>query len=637
MNLQTLIAMNVGLPAVAALALLVLNDKKVRIAIISLSAIFLISSSILLYTGGGIVFSPAPVFETAVLVLDFALLGYFLYLGYRTRSPLVLGLALLQLVPIAYFEFVLKGAHVEHIIVVDSLSTLLTLIINVVGGVILIYTLSYMDEHEHRLRVENSRQNRFFFYMVLVLGAMNGLVYSNSLYWLYFFWEVTTLCAYALIRHDATEEAERNAVTALWMGLVGGVGLVAAMYAGYHSVHSIALTELIAAPHSQILLLGFALMALAAFSKTAQFPFHKWLLGAMVAPTPFPLIDSSSMVIAGVYLLLRIAPAIQNTTLTYVIAVMGAVTFAVTSFQAIRENVAKRVLAYSTIGNMGLILLCIGLNTGLSYTAALALMFFHSVAKGLLFMGVGIVENRLDSRHIRDWEGLLGKMPLVSKVMILGMVAMFLPPFGMLLSKWVAVDAVASMPSLLGVPLMMLVVLGSAATTFYYGKWLGFMTVLPNTLERSKTESLEAPYKLGLYTLLGLNILVSMGAAFVIGEIVNPILLVHYPQAVTTPSFALDLVFTTFPILPLWLAVISVMILGSVVANGKGGTLSPPYLSGENVAGKPVTFRTTADSEVAVNVSGVYLTSYIDEDRIDRLSVGVGIIIIALLFLVVII
>lgn len=637
MNPQTLIAVNVGLPAVAALASLLLNDKRARTAIVSLSALVLISSSILLYVEGGVAFSPTPVYETAVLVLDFALLGYFLYLGYKARSPLVLGLALLQLVPVTYFEFVLKGAHVEQIIVVDSLSTLLSLIINVVGGVILVYTLSYMDEHESRLRVERSKQNQFFFYMVLLLGAMNGLVYSNSLYWLYFFWEVTTLCCYALIRHDGTEEAERNAVTALWMGLVGGVGLVASMYAGYNAVHSIALSDLIAAPQSQMLLMGFALMALAAFTKTAQFPFHRWLLGAMVAPTPFPLIDSSSMVIAGVYLMLRIAPAIQGTTLTNVVAFMGAVTFAVTSFQAIRENVSKRVLAYSTIGNMGLILLCIGLNTGLSYTAALALMFFHSVAKGLLFMGVGVVENRLNSRYIRDWEGLLGKMPLVSNVMILGMVAMFLPPFGMLIGKWVAVDAIASMPSPLGVPLMVLVVLGSAATTFYYAKWLGFITILPNTLERQKTESLKTLYKLGLYSLLGLNILVSLGAALVIGEIVNPIISVHYSQAVTTPSLAVDLSFTTFPVLPLWLAVISVMIIGAVVANGRGGSLSPPYLSGENVEGKPVTFRTTADSEVAVNVSGIYLASHINEDKVDSLAVGVGVLLIALLFLGVII
>lgn len=629
--------MNVGLPAVVALASLVLNDKRMRTGIVSLTSIVLIVSSILLYLGGGVEFSPAPAIGTVVLALDFALLGYFLYVGYRSRSPLVLGLALLQLVPVAYFEFVLKGAHVENVIAVDGLSTLLTLIINIVGSVVCIYGLGYMEEHERHLHLDKSRQGRFFFYMVLLLGAMNGLVYSNSLYWLYFFWEVTTLCCYELIRHDGTEEAEGNAVTALWMGLVGGVGFVAAMFAGYSAVHSIALTDLMAAQGSQLLLAGFALMALAAFTKSAQFPFHSWLLGAMVAPTPVSaLLHSSTMVNAGVYILLRIAPAIQGTPLSYVIALGGAVTFVVTSFLAIRQSVSKRVLAYSTIGNLGLIILCIGLNTGLSYTAALTLLFFHSVAKGLLFMGAGVVENKVGSRNIEDWEGLLGRMPLTSMVMIIGMVSMFLPPFGMLIGKWVAVDAVASTPLIVGLPLVVMVVLGSAATTFYYAKWLGFLTILPNSLEKRKDENLETPYKLSLYALLGLNILVSIGAALVVDDVVNPILAAAYQQAVTTPGYSIDLGFTAFPVWPLWAALLAVILIGSAVARSKGGALSPPYLGGENVAGKPVTFMTTADSEVAAEVSGVYLAPQIDEGRIDRLAVGAGILIMALMFLVVI-
>lgn len=637
MNPETLIAVNVGLPAVVALASLVLNDKRMRTGIVSLTSIVLIVSSILLYLGGGVEFSPAPAIGTVVLALDFALLGYFLYVGYRSRSPLVLGLALLQLVPVAYFEFVLKGAHVENVIAVDGLSTLLTLIINIVGSVVCIYGLGYMEEHERHLHLDKSRQGRFFFYMVLLLGAMNGLVYSNSLYWLYFFWEVTTLCCYELIRHDGTEEAEGNAVTALWMGLVGGVGFVAAMFAGYSAVHSIALTDLMAAQGSQLLLAGFALMALAAFTKSAQFPFHSWLLGAMVAPTPVSaLLHSSTMVNAGVYILLRIAPAIQGTPLSYVIALGGAVTFVVTSFLAIRQSVSKRVLAYSTIGNLGLIILCIGLNTGLSYTAALTLLFFHSVAKGLLFMGAGVVENKVGSRNIEDWEGLLGRMPLTGMVMIIGMVSMFLPPFGMLIGKWVAVDAVASTPLIVGLPFVVMVVLGSAATTFYYAKWLGFLTILPNSLEKRKDENLETPYKLSLYALLGLNILVSIGAALVVDDVVNPILAAAYQQAVTTPGYSIDLGFTAFPVWPLWAALLAVILIGSAVARSKGGALSPPYLGGENVAGKPVTFMTTADSEVAAEVSGVYLAPQIDEGRIDRLAVGAGILIMALMFLVVI-
>jgi ech hydrogenase subunit A len=356
----------------------------------------------------------------------------------------------------------------------------------------------------------------------------------------------------------------------------------------------------------------------------------------MVAPTPVSaLLHSSTMVNAGVYILLRVAPAIQGTTLSSVVALGGAITFAVTSFLAIRQSVSKRVLAYSTIGNLGLIILCIGLNTGLSVSAALTLLLFHSVAKGLLFLGAGVVENKVGSRNIEDWEGLLGRMPTTSRIMIVGMVSMFLPPFGMLMGKWVAVDAVASTPLILGLPLVVLVVLGSAATTFYYAKWLGFLTVLPNSLERSKDEHLEAPYRISLYTLLGLDVLVSVGAALVMDGIVNPMLASVYPQAVTTLGYSIDLGFTAFPVWPLWAAVAAVALIGVTVARSKGGALSPPYLGGENVAGKPVTFRTTADSEVAAEVSGVYLASQIDEGRIDRLAVGAGILIMALLFVVV--
>ena len=214
MNTETLIAVNIGLPVVSALASLVFSDRRARTGIVYLTAAVLVVSSLLLYNAGGLELNPSGGFETAVVALDFVLLLYFLYQGFVHRSWQVLALSLAQLVPAAYFEFIVEGAHVEKILVVDNLSILLTLIINIVGSMVVIYALSYMEEHEHHLHLERSKQNRFFFYLILLLSAMNGLVYSNSLYWLYFFWEVTTLCCYELIRHDGTEEAQGNALLA---------------------------------------------------------------------------------------------------------------------------------------------------------------------------------------------------------------------------------------------------------------------------------------------------------------------------------------------------------------------------------------------------------------------------------------
>ena len=631
MNPETLVAINVGLPAISALSLLFLNDKRVRTTIVSLSSIILFSSAILLYRAGGVVFSPGHFFEQIVVFLDFTLLIYFIYVGIKSKNLPVIGLGFAQLVPAAFFEFVIKGTHVDNIIVVDSLSILLTLIINIIGSVIIIYALGYMDEHEQHHDLEKSRQNRFFFFMVLLLAAMNGLVYSNSLYWLYFFWEVTTLCCYELIRHDMTEEAKANSLLALWMGLVGGVGFIAGMFVGYNAVHSIAISELMASP--EVIMLALSLMTLAAFTKAAQFPWHGWLLGAMVAPTPVSaLLHSSTMVNAGIYMLLRIAPVIQGSYLSYVIAFGGAFTFLITAILAIRQKVSKMVLAYSTIGNLGLITLCIGVNTALSYSAAVALLVFHSVAKGLLFMGAGVVENKIGSRNIEDWEGLLSRLPLTTTVMIAGMVSMFLPPFGMLLGKWVAVDAIASSPLYLGLPLIIMVVLGSAATTFYYAKWIGYMVVVPNSLSKRVDEKLETPYKLSMVGLLTVDIVISLGSAIVFNKIVVPIINNVYPIVITTPNMSIDLGFTAFPVFALWSGTISVILIGAWLAQKKGGVLSPPYLSGANIDNQ--TFKTTADSEVKVTLSGVFLDDSIDNLFYEKLAVALGVLISLALLLV---
>jgi ech hydrogenase subunit A len=633
LNPETLVAVNVGLPVISALATLLLNDKRIRTAIVSLSSIILISSSVLLYQAGGIVFSPGHIYEQAVVVLDFALLLYFLYAGAKAKSLPVIGLGLAQMIPATYFEFVVKGTHVQNIIMVDSLSILLTLVINIVGSVVIIYALSYMEEHEHHLKMKKSTQNRFFFFMILLLSAMNGMVYSNSLYWLYFFWEITTLCCYELIRHDGTDQAKENSVQALWMGLVGGVGFVGAMFVAYNQVHSIALTDLMAAPEA--LGLAFALMALAAFTKAAQFPWQGWLLGAMVAPTPVSaLLHSSTMVNAGIYMLLRIAPAIQGTQLSYVIAMGGGLTFAVTAFLAIRQTVSKKILAYSTIGNLGLIVLCIGINTALSYTAAVSLLIFHSVAKGLLFMSAGVVENKIGSRDVEDWEGLLSRLPLTTTVMIAGMVSMFLPPFGMLLGKWVAVDAVASSPLYIGLPLVVLVVLGSAATTFYYAKWIGYMTVMPNSLEKKKDEELESPYKLSMVGLLVLDVVLSVGVALVINKLVVPVVSIAYPVVVSTSSFNIDLGFTSFPVMALWGGMVAVLLIGSWLAGSKGGKVVAPYMSGANVPGDFTKYRSTAGGEFDVSVTGVFLKNSINEAALNKLAMVIGVVITVALILV---
>src|SRR5262249_19192293 len=152
---------------------------------------------------------------------------------------------------------------------------------------------------------------------------------------------------------------------------------------------------------------------------SAQLPFSSWLLGAMVAPTPVSaLLHSSTMVKAGVYLVLRMAPLIAGATVGLLVAFVGAITFLVASLAAITTSDAKRVLAYSTVANLGLIILCGGIGTEAAVWAGVLLILFHAVAKCLLFLCVGVVEQRVHSRDIEAMSGLIKQMPRVAVMML---------------------------------------------------------------------------------------------------------------------------------------------------------------------------------------------------------------------------
>lgn len=615
MNTETLIAVNIGLPIVSALAAFLFNHRRAREGIVSVTALTLIVSSLLLFLNGGMELSLGHSFEVIVVVLDFVLLLYFLYQGFKALSWQVIVLSLGQLAPAAYFEFVLETPPVEAILVIDRLSILMTLIINVIGSIVLVYALGYMEEHESHQGGE-SRQNLFFFYLVLLLGAMNGLVYSNSLYWLYFFWEVTTLCCYELIRYEGTEEATENGLRALWMGLVGGVAMIAAMYVANYGYGTIAIDELLAAIPSRYLYLTFALMAIAAFTKSAQLPFQSWLIGAMVAPTPVSaLLHSSTMVNAGVYLVLRVAPAIQGTYLTYGIAFIGIFSFMVTAIIALSQKLSKKILAYSTIGNLGLIIFCAAMNTPLSYSAATILLLFHSMSKGLLFMCAGVIENRLHTRQIEDWKGLISRLPVTAAITMVGMVSMFLPLFGVLLGKWAAIGITATAPLFLSIVMIAMMVIGSSATTLFWAKWLGHFAITPMSDSEPAKENLPATYKLSLYSMLGLVIAASLGSGLVLNRLVAPIVAMNYGKVWDTSILVLSSQIGSFMILPLWAALAAVFIVGGLIFRSKGGVVKPPYMSGENVEGEPEVFRSTADGVVKYQIAGMFFDPDITESR----------------------
>ena len=241
----------------------------------------------------------------------------------------------------------------------------MALINGVVGGGICLYALGYMREyHEVAHREVADRRPLFFALLFIFMGAMFGLIFANNLLWLFLFWEITTLCSFLLIGYTQTEEARRNALRALVMNLAGGLAFALAIVWFHRQSGQHRTADADRRRSSRWRCCRRRCSALRASPSRPSCPSPAGCSGAMVAPTPVSaLLHSSTMVKAGVYLVLRMAPVVTGTTVGLMVALVGAVTFLVGSLAAITTSDAKKVLAWSTVANLGLIVLCGGIGT----------------------------------------------------------------------------------------------------------------------------------------------------------------------------------------------------------------------------------------------------------------------------------
>ena len=468
-------------PLVVAVALLILKTDKPRdIIVIGGAAIIAVASVILVIqnfsTGGQYFEFHSEMVVYIMMGIEICLGVLIFYLGIKYKKYLASVLAAIQTPAMVWFELT-KGHEIEvaNNIYVDRLSMIMVLIIGIIGTLICVYAIGYMKDFQHHHAEEKDRRPWFFFLLFLFLSAMFGIVVSNNLVWLYFFWEITTLCSFFLIGFTKTEEAVRNSFRALIMNLAGGLGFVIAIFILGNYYGTIEL--------SQMLLIGTMgysvaapaiFLAFAGITKAAQMPFNSWLLGAMIAPTPTSaLLHSSTMVKAGVFLVIKLAPVLTGNIAGLMVVLVGGITFLMASFAAINQHNAKKLLAYSTVANLGLIVACAGVGTTGAVWAGIMLIIFHAVTKSLLFLCVGTAEHNIGSRDIEDMDGLFDRMPRLASFMLIGIAGMFLAPLGMLISKWAALSAFVDSGNII---LILIICFGSAATLFYWTKWMGKMT-----------------------------------------------------------------------------------------------------------------------------------------------------------------
>lgn len=477
-------------PLAAALALSVIRSEGVRRVLVIGSALVLMVVSLGLLRNDFPV--PFLLFKVevswvglAMQAVELALAGFMIFMAVRHRKWLIVPLVMAQAGLGLWFE--LSQAHhggAGFPLFIDRLSLVMALIIGIIGSLIAVYALGYMKTfHGHAPDAMPDKRRSFFFIIFVFLSAMFGLVFSNDLLWLYFFWEITTICSFVLIAYRGNRESIDNGFLALGYNLLGGLAMLLGIIV-LALQYGIFEWDRLLFDGKFIALAPIILLSIGGIVKSAQLPFSSWLLGAMVAPTPVSaLLHSSTMVKAGVYLLVKLGPLFNGTYAGLLVAMIGGFTFLMTSIIAISQRDAKKVLAYSTIANLGLIVMCAGIGTYESIWAAVLLIIFHAVAKCLLFLCVGPVEHVLGNRDIESMDGLIVAMPKSAWLMLIGMAGMFLAPFGMLISKWAVLVAVIDANPIL----TFLLLYGSAATLFFWVKWMGKLLSVNQPRENIET------------------------------------------------------------------------------------------------------------------------------------------------------
>jgi multicomponent Na+:H+ antiporter subunit A len=292
----------------------------------------------------------------------------------------------------------------------DGLSLVFAILITGIGSLIVVFSSRYFDG--------DPRSGKFQATLFAFMGSMLGVVLSNNLLVLFVFWELTGFTSFLLIGFDSEKAAARaSAIQAFVVTGTGGMGLLAAAVLIQQTTGTVHLCSLLSGramlhnlpeyPFIAVLLL------FAAFTKSAQAPFHFWLPNAMTAPTPVSAyLHSATMVKAGLYLVARMTPLLAGTLLwTGIVTAVGAITMTLGAWRAVAETDLKRVLAYSTISALGVIMLLLGLGTTGAVTAALVYLIAHACYKGALFLIAGTLEHETGTRDITDLGGLRRSVP----------------------------------------------------------------------------------------------------------------------------------------------------------------------------------------------------------------------------------
>ncbi|MFL6521789.1 MAG: NADH-quinone oxidoreductase subunit L [Chthoniobacterales bacterium] len=318
--------------------------------------------------------------------------------------------------------------------VLDDLAKTMLLLVTGVGAVIHVYSLGYMRN--------DSSKSRYFASLSFFMFSMLGIVVANNFVMMFIFWELVGVSSYLLIGHwFERDKAAEAAKKAFLTNRIGDFGFMLGILMAWVATGSVVFSEMNQqlariTSYPDFLAIAALLIFCGAVGKSAQFPLHVWLPDAMEGPTPISaLIHAATMVAAGVYMLVRVGFLIEASgQALWVISWIGTITALMAALIATQQNDIKRILAYSTLSQLGYMIMAVGLASG---QAAMFHLFTHAFFKALLFLGAGSIIVMLHhEQNIWNMGGLAGRLGITFLTFLVGTCALIgLPPFSGFFSK----------------------------------------------------------------------------------------------------------------------------------------------------------------------------------------------------------
>jgi NADH-quinone oxidoreductase subunit L len=518
------------------------------------------------------------------------------------------------------FEFIVVGRlHVDFGLLFDPLSGVFVLLITGVGSLIHLYAVGYMAHDPGR--------RRFFGYFNLFIAAMLLLVLGNNYVMLYLGWEGVGLASYLLIAFWFDRPSAATAgKKAFLMNRVGDAGLVLGIFLMFATVGTTQFNEVFnrvgLLPSSTVLILGL-LMLLGACGKSGQFPLQGWLPDAMEGPTPVSaLIHAATMVTGGVYLIARSNPIFSaNTTLQLVVVSVGAITLLMGCIIGMAKDDIKRVLAWSTVSQIGYMFLGVGLG-GAAYALAIVHLLAHGFFKADMFLGAGSVMHAVnDQVNIRRFGGLWRYMRITWLTFMAGWLAIIgIPPLSGFFTKDPIIEAAFEREDWTAWLFGMAALIGAGLTAFYMTR----LFVLTFHGPKRWTEDIHEPHESPPIMTVPL-VLLATGSAVAGGLMAGPV--PRWLSPVLGPQET-----PVEPVLQAW-AITTLSLVVTVVGAGvawalfRNGTALEEQPAGALVTAARRNLYTDTFNEIVFERPGIYLTRalvYLDNKGIDGLVNGIA-------------